>query len=557
LLVRAVPCDRVAMRPSLLALVCCVACADDVPPDSVLTPEPANIVVHEASEVPLAAVPRVEEPARAIEPAVEAPPEPPQPTQEEIDYPLQGIATHFLAQVFAGPNRDRPIAYMRRGARFRAKPGVRGPGCTTRWHEVPGGGFVCRGDGSSIASTPPSFEPVPRSAALEDALPYPYAYVTVADRPQYWVLPTLEQEDEAAAAIARLVAEEARAAEQAAERAATPDAGAPDAGVPAPAEAVEGESPATDVAQSTIDVDAPPPPGLEAEAEAEVEEVHPDEEDDALPDFLRMRMHKGFYVSLDRREATTEGRLFYRTVRGGYVRVADMTPNEPPTSRGVVLGGSWSLPLAIVHRRGAHSYERDPSSARIRDEGPIDRHSVHRVSVESERVGGQRYIVTARGLLIRESHARVVRSRARPEGVGPSANWIHVDLSQQSLVAYEGDTPVFATLVSSGREGFETPTGLYRIQSKHVSTTMDDLASETAYSIEDVPWTMYFYGNYALHGAFWHYTFGTVRSHGCINLAPADARWLFYWTSPDLPAAWHGVFAGSTTGRGTYVFIEE
>lgn len=527
-------------------MFCLVACADDVPPDSVVAepdlarPEVAPPVVDRVIEQPAARL--------APEPAVEAPPAPlpPQPSAEELAYPLHGIATHFLAQVFSAPSRERPIAYMRRGARFRAKPGVRGPGCETRWHEVPGGGFVCRGDGTSIGQSPPSFEPVPRSAALEDALPYPYAYVTVADRPQYWVLPTLEQEGLAATAIARLVAEEERARE----RALTPDAGVPDAGMPA----VEGESAAPDVAQSTIDVDAPPPPGLEAEA---VEEVHPDEEDDALPDFLRMRMQQGFYLSLDRREATEEGRLFYRTVRGGYVRVTDVTANEPPTSRGVVLGGSWSLPLAIVYRRGAHSYRRDPSSGRVSEGGSIDRHSVHRVSGDPERIAGQRYLITARGTLIRESHARVVRPRARPEGVGPTANWIHVDLSEQSLVAYEGDTPVFATLVSTGREGFETPTGLYRIQSKHVSTTMDNLDGDTAYSIDDVPWTMYFHGNYALHGAFWHYTFGQVRSHGCINLAPADARWLFYWTTPTLPPAWHGVFSGSSTGRGTHVFIEE
>jgi lipoprotein-anchoring transpeptidase ErfK/SrfK len=117
---------------------------------------------------------------------------------------------------------------------------------------------------------------------------------------------------------------------------------------------------------------------------------------------------------------------------------------------------------------------------------------------------------------------------------------------------------VFATLVSTGKPGHETPTGLYRIQSKHVSTTMDDDASEDgAYSIEDVPWTMYFHGNYALHGAFWHYTFGRVRSHGCVNLAPADARWLFQWSSPTLPASWHGIFADPRQNPGTFVFIEE
>jgi hypothetical protein len=66
---------------------------------------------------------------------------------------------------------------------------------------------------------------------------------------------------------------------------------------------------------------------------------------------------------------------------------------------------------------------------------------------------------------------------------------------------------------------------------------------------------MYFEGSYALHGAFWHDRFGQVRSHGCVNLAPEDARWLFRWTTPLLPAGWHGVVA-PRPNIGTWVFIE-
>ena len=83
-----------------------------------------------------------------------------------------------------------------------------------------------------------------------------------------------------------------------------------------------------------------------------------------------------------------------------------------------------------------------------------------------------------------------------------------------------------------------------------------------AYSIEDVPWIMYFDGSYALHGAFWHANFGHPMSHGCINLSPADARELFGWTEPHLPDGWHGVFATGPAekdgqGLGTRVVIHE
>jgi lipoprotein-anchoring transpeptidase ErfK/SrfK len=83
-----------------------------------------------------------------------------------------------------------------------------------------------------------------------------------------------------------------------------------------------------------------------------------------------------------------------------------------------------------------------------------------------------------------------------------------------------------------------------------------DVASDGPYSIEDVPWVMYFQGSYALHGAFWHNLFGSTRSHGCVNMSPLDARALFFWVEPELPTGWHGVF--QTEGHpGTRVIIHE
>ena len=102
-----------------------------------------------------------------------------------------------------------------------------------------------------------------------------------------------------------------------------------------------------------------------------------------------------------------------------------------------------------------------------------------------------------------------------------------------------------------------TPPGDYRITSKHVATTMDgDVTNDGPYSIEDVPWVQYFKGSYALHGAFWHDDFGHVHSHGCVNLAPEDARNLFEWTEPHVPANWHGVSSGDD-GKGTIVHVHD
>jgi lipoprotein-anchoring transpeptidase ErfK/SrfK len=99
--------------------------------------------------------------------------------------------------------------------------------------------------------------------------------------------------------------------------------------------------------------------------------------------------------------------------------------------------------------------------------------------------------------------------------------------------------------------------GEFRIREKHIAATMeDDGASDGPYSIQDVPWIQYFEGSYALHGAFWHSKFGHERSHGCVNLHPTDARWLFGWSGPKLPTGWHGAKA-TKENPGTRVIVHE
>lgn len=105
--------------------------------------------------------------------------------------------------------------------------------------------------------------------------------------------------------------------------------------------------------------------------------------------------------------------------------------------------------------------------------------------------------------------------------------WIDVNLSTQRLTAYVGSTPVRSTYVSTGLPRTPTPTGSYRIYVKYTSTAM----SGPGYYLPNVPYTMYFYRGYGIHGTYWHSNFGTRMSHGCINLPTSEARWLFYWAS--------------------------
>ncbi len=111
--------------------------------------------------------------------------------------------------------------------------------------------------------------------------------------------------------------------------------------------------------------------------------------------------------------------------------------------------------------------------------------------------------------------------------LGGNVRWIDVDLSRQTLTAYAGRTPVRSTLVSTGLPGTPTPVGKYHIYVKFIR---DDMSGPDYY-LPDVPYTMYFYRGYGIHGTYWHSNFGHPMSHGCINLPTEEAQWLFHWAS--------------------------
>lgn len=114
-----------------------------------------------------------------------------------------------------------------------------------------------------------------------------------------------------------------------------------------------------------------------------------------------------------------------------------------------------------------------------------------------------------------------------PDDVSGGERWIEVDLGNQMTYAYEGDTLVNSFLVSTGTWQHPTVTGEYRIYVKYRYADM----SGPGYYLADVPYVMYFYKGYGLHGTYWHSNFGTPMSHGCVNLETGDAGWLFDWAS--------------------------
>jgi len=114
-----------------------------------------------------------------------------------------------------------------------------------------------------------------------------------------------------------------------------------------------------------------------------------------------------------------------------------------------------------------------------------------------------------------------------PEELADEGLWIDVDLSEQRVTAYEGSNAVREFIVSTGTSAHPTVTGQFRIYVKLKSTAM----AGPGYYLPGVPFTMYFYKGYSLHGTYWHNNFGVPMSHGCVNMFTPDAEWLFNWAS--------------------------
>ena len=137
--------------------------------------------------------------------------------------------------------------------------------------------------------------------------------------------------------------------------------------------------------------------------------------------------------------------------------------------------------------------------------------------------------------------------------------WVRVDLSEQTLVAYQGAMPIRAFLISSGLPGTPTVTGTFNVRMKVRSQLMagGEPGMNNSYYLPNVEWVQYFYEDYGLHGTYWHNDFGRPKSHGCVNMTNADAKWLWDWLGPawdEQGPAWQ---RSTTENPGSLVIVHD
>jgi L,D-transpeptidase catalytic domain len=246
-----------------------------------------------------------------------------------------------------------------------------------------------------------------------------------------------------------------------------------------------------------------------------------------------------------------QGRRYGLTTQMELVPVDRLRPIRGSDFHGYVIGKDVEYPFALVRSPAAKF--RSGSTAGYRMALPL--------TGKQAFFNDVLHYETKAGEWISDRFAsRLDPPKKLPGWAKQGEKWIDVNVTKQTLVLYEGETPVYATLVSTGEAGLsdhETTTatklGIFRIHTKHVTSTMSSEEVGEEFELREVPYVMYFdKEGYALHGAYWHDRFGIPKSHGCINLAPEDARRIFHWTLPSLPLGWHGVLLPL---KGTVLFI--
>lgn len=545
-------------------------------------------------------------------------------------------ATSIASTVYKSPsNTSRKLGYVRLGGILRRDSDpVKGAGCKGDWYRIYPTGFACTDEFTTDLELP-LVRAASRRPDLRRPLPYSYGFVR-ATAPQYLRIPTRAEQEKSEFQLADHL--QWYAEHEAEVQAVT--LGANDVPLDSRGIAIPGGKPEPSAKLSTAmsqdelfgaeGPSAPIPFWLEGGKRS-----IPNVSAFAVPDFAifadRVRRKTGlsFVDAFD----TADGEFHRRFAVAVDLRLIPASKIKPETGspfHGIEVTDGSALPIAWILSEGQTSFKLIKGKDEARPAEALPKRVVIPLSGTARIKAGQRFYQTRKDPTrwLRASDIGIAAAPPEwPEPAGKGEKWIDISLRQQTLVLYQGKKPVYATLVSTGRDGtgdpkttLSTPQGSFRLKSKHIAAAMDSeensavsggaragsgssgssqdssataarlLAAEKSnqrldamdqrrlanikkgrdpeygvtrrrgslgFELRDVPWIQYFASGYALHGAYWHDVFGTPRSHGCVNLAPIDARFVFLWTDPPVPDGWHGINIGSEMGEGTAVIIHE
>lgn len=524
------PVARAVSLWGLAVLAACAAPAPAAAPAPVAsTPEPPPVEAPAQGDESVSAEAVVAAPA--VEPVaavVEAP---------KVESGPRIGSLRAITWIYDRPSREaRQIGYLREGtsAPLASAEPVKGTGCPGGWYALAPYGNVCLDRTATLDLKNPRFVALAGSAPRNDqALPYRYAFSKNA--PMYNRLPT---------AAEQLKVEGPR------ERWVEP---------PKLSQFLSGhEELAVNEAITATDK---APEAWKNGAPAEAPNT-----------LVRKWIPHGAMLAFSH-AFEAQGRVWLLSPDQTIVPADRVKPFRPSTFRGVTLEGDVKLPMAWSRHDPAVKYRKGPDGLSASTERWSPRTAV---ALTGERVeqGTKVFWATSEpGVYALEGEVTVARPRDKdkmPANIEAEQRWLDVHIRAGTLVAYVGQRPVFATLISPGAGGFgaasasneelvkqsATPLGIYRITWKTRAAVMTpEKEDPKKFWIADVPHTQYFRPPFAIHTAYWHEDFGMPKSAGCINVSPEDGRFLFQWTDTPTQPTWQGSGPGKGTGLGSLLVI--
>ena len=530
------------------------------------------------------------EPAAATVTSAAVEPESP-PAELSKIAKLAAIA--MQANIYAKPSdQSKKLGYLRLGAVVTRSDKPYGTeGCAGEWYGVAPRGYVCVGKNATLEVD----SPIVRAANVrpDTSKPLPYAYGFIrAVAPMYLRLPSKEESLATEFKLSEHLAWWGRKGKEAnkADHLGANDLAhemIPDAPLQPPSDTLP------DGVLLGGKTEADPPPFWLETGVRKIPNVSGFDVPTASLFANRVRRHTGIaFIGSFGTGPQFDNRRFAVTVDMRLIPVDKVKPEPASAFHGVELNNDIELPVAFAKpcnpnakgtpRPCVHTYRDDSGTLVKTDDVLATRGLLQLTGIQRKSTKGGRFLEAKGGQWVRASDVGVaVTPEEWPQAAQRGEKWVDVSIEDQTLVLWEGKTPVYATVVSTGQDGLDdprkskaTPRGTFRVKSKHVTTTMDSNGrsaqsggvtpesgeSPTAddkhagnFELRDVPYVQYFQDGYAMHSAYWHDHFGLARSHGCINLAPIDALRVFRFTDPPVPEGWHG--ANVDSGKGSSIVI--
>jgi lipoprotein-anchoring transpeptidase ErfK/SrfK len=491
----------------------------------VATPQESPKLEEPAPVAPL-------EPAEGDRNANEAPPASgPVETKAADDRPRL-YAPAGLVKIFDKPDRDAPvIGALRAGQSVVMKDTKLTPDrqfkreylCDEGWYPVEPRGFVCVGGGDHAVKDAEDPRVIAARAALPDvASEYPFRYGVSVGAPQYRRIPTAEEQREKEKDLDSYLAQPATADD---EKGGTVDA-TPAGRPPTPAFLKYQES-------------AKPPLVDEKEAYA------------------------GMKVAWTQ-EFDANGRTWLLTPDMTLIPKDKVRQKPLPVLRGIDLKANpeMKLPLAFFWMTDTPKFKMGDDGKLVETDQVFKRHSFVRTSLKQARGphGIVYWNVDDEYYVPYNSVSIIKKAEYMAPGASAKDKWVEVRVTWGYLIAYEGTEPVYVTAISPGQDGianaaYATARGKHFIQWKLLSGDMSGRDKGADWYVQEVPWVQYYKDNFAAHGAWWHNDFGRPKSHGCVNISPPDARFLFHWMDPPMPEGWYAVSPYSPVAKSTMINI--